>query len=98
RHRLAARVPSGRRGMTTEQPASTFAPFRIPDFRAVWLGAVLYTVAQWGERVAVGWFVFDQTDSAFITAATIAAVAAPSVVFGPIAGAIADRASRPLVL
>ncbi len=74
------------------------APFTIPDFRRIWLGAVCYSFGQWTERIAIGWFVFDLTDSAFMTAVAIAAQSAPNVVFGPIAGAVSDRYPRPRVL
>jgi MFS family permease len=46
------------------------------------------------ERLVVGWYVHQQTGSVFLTAATFAARSAPSVVFGPIGGAIADRFDR----
>ncbi|MEX2373901.1 MAG: MFS transporter, partial [Dehalococcoidia bacterium] len=72
--------------------------FEAPGFRAVFAGAVLFSLGQWTERVAIGWFVFDATDSAFLTAATTAAHAAPAIFVGPIAGAVSDRAPRPGVL
>lgn len=74
------------------------ALFSAPGYLAVWLGALGYAFGTWTQRVAVGWFVFDATDSAFVTAAATAAASAPAVLVGPIAGAIADRSSRPLIL
>ncbi|MCK9485643.1 MAG: MFS transporter [Dehalococcoidia bacterium] len=72
--------------------------FRARGYLAVWLGAVGYSFGMWSQRVAVGWYVFDATDSAFITAGATAAASAPAVFVGPIAGAIADRSPRPLIL
>jgi len=59
---------------------------------------VLFALSAWTERVAVGWYVFDATDSAFITAIATAAFVAPGLIVGPIAGVLSDRLSRPRVL
>lgn len=92
--------------MQTEQPttpavnglARFIEPFTLRDFRRVWLGAVMFSLGQWTERIAIGWFVFDRTDSAFMTALATAAQSAPNLVFGPVAGAVSDRFPRPRVL
>lgn len=73
-------------------------PFSAPGFRALWSGAVLFALGGWMERVAVGWYVFDQTDSAFITAIATAAHIAPGLLVGPVAGALSDRYPRPTIL
>lgn len=52
----------------------------------------------WMERLVVGWYVHQQTGSVFLTAATFAVRSAPSVLFGPIGGAVSDRFDRRLVL
>ncbi len=72
--------------------------FSRPGYAALWVGAVGYAFGTWTQRVAVGWYVFDATDSAFVTAAATAAASAPAVVIGPVAGAIADRSPRPAIL
>lgn len=73
-------------------------PFAAPGYRALWLGAVLAATAQWIDRVAVGWYIFHVTDSAFLTSAAVSAQMGPGFFVGPIAGAISDRSSRPVVL
>lgn len=73
-------------------------PFAIPSYRFLWIGAVLFALGSWTERVAIGWYVFDVTDSAFLTAVATAAIVAPGMLIGPFAGAISDRAARPRVL
>jgi MFS family permease len=50
--------------------------------------------ATWLERLAVGWLVLDRTGSPFLAALTFAARMAPNLVFGPIAGVVADRSHR----
>lgn len=80
-------------------PARRIAePFEAPGYRALWLGAVLAATAQWIDRVAVGWYIFHVTDSAFLTSAAVSAQMGPGFFIGPVAGAISDRSSRPAVL
>ncbi|MBI4306224.1 MAG: MFS transporter, partial [Chloroflexi bacterium] len=69
-----------------------------PAFRRAVIAFILVAIASWMERLVVGWYVHQQTQSAFLTAATFAARSAPQVVFGPIAGAVADRFDRRRVL
>ncbi|MCA9849966.1 MAG: MFS transporter, partial [Dehalococcoidia bacterium] len=73
-------------------------PFAASGYPALWLGAVLTATAMWIERVAIGWYIFEETDSAFLTSAAVSAQMGAGFFFGPLGGAIADRASRPRVL
>lgn len=73
-------------------------PFQAPGYLSLWLGAVLAATAQWIDRVAVGWYIFHVTDSAFLTSAAVSAQMGPGFFIGPIAGAISDRSSRPAIL
>ena len=73
-------------------------PFQVRAYRSLWLGAVLAATAQWIDRVAVGWYIFHITDSAFLTSAGVSAQMGPGFFIGPIAGAISDRSSRPAIL
>ncbi len=50
------------------------------------------------ERTAIGWFVLDLTGSVFLTALAWSVRSIPNVFFGPIAGALADRYSRRVLL
>ncbi|MGE3962257.1 MAG: MFS transporter [Dehalococcoidia bacterium] len=72
--------------------------FSLPGYRPLWLGAVLFAFGAWTERVAVGWYVFDRTDSAFLTAMATAAFIAPGLIVGPIAGVLSDTLPRPTIL
>ncbi|MEI7924910.1 MAG: MFS transporter [Chloroflexota bacterium] len=83
----------------TMAPARRIAePFQVRAYRSLWLGAVLAATAQWIDRVAVGWYIFHITDSAFLTSAGVSAQMGPGFFIGPIAGAISDRSSRPAIL
>ncbi len=75
-----------------------FASFRVPRFRRVWLGAVLFALGFWMERLAVGWFVLDVTGSVLLAALSLGIRAIPNLVLGPIGGAVSDRLPRGRVL
>ena len=72
--------------------------FSHRGFGALWGSTVLFAFAQSLERVAVGWFVLEETGSAFLTALAFAARMAPNLFFGLVAGALADRYARSSVL
>ena len=74
------------------------ASFAEREFRKVWGSAVLFGLGMWAERVAVGWFVLDTTESVFLTALSFAIRTMPNMVVGPIAGAVSDRYPRARVL
>ena len=78
--------------------SGAFASFRVPRFRRVWLGAVLFALGFWIERLAVGWFVLDLTGSVLLAALSLGIRAIPNLVLGPIGGAVSDRLPRGRVL
>ena len=75
-----------------------FAALRVPRFRQVWLGAVLFALGFWMERLAVGWFVLDLTGSVLLAALSLGIRSVPNLVLGPIGGALSDRLPRGRVL
>ncbi|MBN4064235.1 MFS transporter [Dehalococcoides mccartyi] len=76
------------------RPRGPLAAFAFPNFRRIWLASVVFSLGNWGERLATGWVVLDVTESIFLTAATFAVRQAPQLIFAPIGGAVADRFSR----
>ena len=50
------------------------------------------------ERLAIGWLVLDMTGSIFLTASSFAIQNLPSMFVGPVAGTLADRMERKLLL
>ena len=78
--------------------SGVFASFRVPRFRRVWLGAVLFALGFWMERLAVGWFVLDLTGSVLLAALSLGIRAIPNLVLGPVGGAVSDRLPRGRVL
>jgi MFS family permease len=85
-------------GTTGATPPSLLASFEHPEFRKAWLGAVLFGLGMWMERLAVGWFVLDETGSVFLAALSFAIRTIPNLVLGPIGGAVSDRLPRQRVL
>ncbi|MCZ6538636.1 MAG: MFS transporter [Chloroflexi bacterium] len=80
------------------RPRGPLAAFAFPRYRRVWLASVVFSLGNWGERLAVGWVVLSETNSVFLTAATFAARQAPQMIAAPIGGAMADRFSRGKIL
>lgn len=74
------------------------ASFEEPEFRTVWFGAVLFGLGMWMERLAIGWFVLDETGSVFLAALSFAIRTIPNLILGPIGGAASDRLPRGRVL
>lgn len=74
------------------------AALRHRDFALFWWGAVLSNTGSWVQRTAVPFVLFEITGSATWVGFAAFLGLAPAVLMGPIAGAIADRYPRRLVL
>jgi MFS family permease len=83
---------------TFSRPRGLLAAFAFPRFRWVWMASVVFSLGNWGERLATGWVVLAETESVFLAAASFAARQAPQLIIAPIAGAITDRYSRGKVM
>ena len=83
---------------TTATEKHPLRAFRNPAFRQLWAAVILNGFATWVTRLTVGWFVFDQTGSALMTAISFTMQSAPGLVVAPFGGAIADRIDRRHVL
>ncbi|MDZ7728026.1 MAG: MFS transporter [Dehalococcoidia bacterium] len=76
----------------------TFRALRHRNYRFLWAGQVGHSCALWMDQVARAVLVIQLTDSAFILSAVIATRLIPILLFGLLAGAIADRANRKRIL
>lgn len=74
--------------------AQRFALIREPNFRRMWIVGGASMALQWLEMLAGSIFVFAYTQSGFAVTLVTLARAAPMVLFGLIAGALAERVSR----
>jgi MFS family permease len=71
---------------------------KIKPYRRLVAAASGYSLAVWFEVLAVGWFIFESTDSILLTALTWSVRSLPNLLFGGFAGVIADRYPRHRVL
>jgi MFS family permease len=75
-----------------------FAPLRHRQFALFWSGALVSNIGNWMETVTAGILVTEATGKAEWTGLVAVAGFLPSVVLGPLGGALADRFPRKLLL
>src|SRR5215468_9328502 len=73
---------------------SSLRAFRHPNFVRFWLGAFISNVGTWMETIGVGVYVTQATGRAGWTGTVAALMYLPTLVLGPLAGALADRTDR----
>lgn len=78
--------------------AQTFRALRHRNYRFLWLGQVGHSASLWMDQVARAVLVLQLTDSALALSLVIATRLVPILLFGLVAGAIADRANRKRIL
>jgi hypothetical protein len=78
--------------------ATWVGSFQYRDFRLLWGSSLLYSLGMGMEWVALGWLVFEMTDSPFMVGISISARMAPLFFLGILSGAVADRVDRRLFL
>ncbi len=76
----------------------TFDSLKVRDYRLLWLGQVFTSMGQWMDQVSRGWLIFQLTGSPLQLGLATAARGLPILVFGVVAGALADRSGRKLQL
>jgi MFS family permease len=74
--------------------SSPLRPFRHRAFAVLWTGSFVSNIGTWMETVAVGVFVTQTTGQAAWTGTVAALTYVPTVLLGPIGGALADRFDR----
>jgi MFS family permease len=75
-----------------------FASLRHRDYRLLWIGSAFTSGGQWIQQVTLGWLLYDLTGSSVLLGALNGLRAAPFLITGPIAGVMADRMDRRLLL
>lgn len=76
----------------------TFRALRHRNFRLLWLGQTGHSASLWMDQVARAVLILDLTGSALMLSLVIATRLVPILLFGLIAGAVADRADRKKIL
>jgi MFS family permease len=69
----------------------TFASFRYRNYRLFFAGQAISQTGSWMQRIALGWFVYQLTHSAFAVGLMAFAQFVPYMVFGLFAGVVTDR-------
>jgi hypothetical protein len=70
----------------------------LPEFRVVMASTALTGFGFVGESVVLGWFLLDETDSAFVVGIGVALRMLPNLIFGLVAGGVADSIDRRLLI
>ncbi|HVN61421.1 MAG TPA: MFS transporter, partial [Gaiellaceae bacterium] len=71
--------------------ARTFSSFRYRNYRLFFTGQAISQTGSWMQRIALGWFVYQLTHSAFAVGIMALASFLPFTVFGLFAGVLTDR-------
>jgi MFS family permease len=74
------------------------SPFRRQPFRLAWASTLAGAGGQWMERVISAWLALGLGGDAIAVGATLAVRLVPFVLFGLVAGTVADRVPRRIVL
>src|SRR5689334_3076282 len=75
----------------------SFESLRHRNYRLLWIGAVLSNVGTWMQNIALAWFVFRLTGSAFWVSFITFAGMAP-MILSPVGGVYTDRLDRRKIL
>jgi len=76
----------------------TFRALRHRNYRYLWFGQVAHSATMWMDQVARAVLILELTDSALMLSLVIATRLLPILLFGLVAGAIADRADKKRIL
>jgi len=76
----------------------TFRSLHYRDYRFMWFGQVGHSACQWMDQVARAVLVIQLTDSAIALSIVIATRLVPTLLFGLLAGAVADRFDKKPIL
>ena len=71
--------------------AAVLAPFRVTAFRIVWASSLAAAGGQWMERVITAWLALGMGGDAVAVGAVLAVRLLPFILFGLVAGTVADR-------
>jgi MFS family permease len=82
----------------TDAPESGWSVFRFRDFRHFFVARFLTGVAQQVHNVGLGWLVYERTGSVMALGLVGLAAFLPALVLALVAGAVADRYDRRLIM
>lgn len=73
---------------------TTFESLGLRDYRLLWLGQLSTTMGQWMDQVTRSWLIYSLTHSPIQLGLVSAVRGLPLLIFGAVAGAVADRYGR----
>ena len=76
----------------------TFRALRFPDYRYLWLGQLGHSATMWMEQVVRPLLILELTHSALQVGFVVAVRMVPQFLFGLLAGVVADRYNKRMVL
>lgn len=76
------------------QNIHTFESLALRDYRFLWLGQLSTSMGMWMDQVSRAWLIYDLTHSPLQLGVVSAARGFPILVFGTVAGVVADRYGR----
>jgi MFS family permease len=89
----APAAPAPQRGLV-----QAVAALRYRDFSVFWVGALLSNIGTWMQNVTVPFLLYKETGSASWVGFAAFMQFLPAVLLGPLAGSLADRVPRRVVL
>lgn len=92
-----AAVPTAVEAPVRRGPA-TFSSLRYRDYRLLWMGQVGHSASLWMEMVIRPVLILNLTDDAFLVGLVVATRMIPILLFGLIAGVLADRFDKRRIL
>ena len=78
--------------------SSAWAPLRAGSFRALWLAALVGLTGVWFQTVGAQWLLVSQPHASILVSLVQVATTLPYVLFGLVAGVLADILDRRLIL
>lgn len=72
----------------------TFDSLALRDFRLLWMGQISTSMGQWMDQTSRGWLIYKLTNSPLQLGLVSAVRGIPLLLFGVIAGVVADRYGR----
>ena len=84
--------------MTAQTVTAEEAPTGMRTFLIIWLGQLVSMIGSGLTSFALGVWIYDQTGEATPFALTVLFGSLPGVLLAPVAGAIADRWNRRLIM
>ena len=79
---------------STPRRIHTFDAFLNPNYRLLWVSNFFAYISRWMQMTMLGWFVFEETGSAFLVTLVGFSGMGPLVALGVFGGVLADRLDK----